>query len=104
MCSVALVLISLASYGVAFYVVYQLSPTRARMCAASTVALGLGAHWLWFDGTLHTDNRYYLRTVPLIATPVLGVLASAYALRAPGGLSEIRFAFAMATQAPTRPR
>ena len=79
---VLLLLITLASYGIAFYVVRRISPAKASICAASIVALGLGAHWLWFDGTLHTDNRYYLRTVLLIATPVLGVFAAAYALRA----------------------
>ena len=77
-----LLLITLASYGIVFYVVRRLSPVKASVCAASIVALGLGAHWLWFDGTLHTDNRYYLRTVLLIATPALGMLAAAYALRA----------------------
>ena len=82
-----LLLITLASYGIVFYVVRRLSPVKASVCAASIVALGLGAHWLWFDGTLHTDNRYYLRTVLLIATPVLGVLAAAYALRADGRLN-----------------
>ena len=84
---VLLLLITLASYGIVFYVVRRLSPVKASVCAASIVALGLGAHWLWFDGTLHTDNRYYLRTVLLIATPVLGVLAAAYALRADGRLN-----------------
>jgi hypothetical protein len=86
---VLLLLITLASYGIAFYVARRLSPAKASssICAASIVALGLGAHWLWFDGTLHTDNRYYLRTVLLIATPVLGVLAAAYALRADGRLN-----------------
>src|SRR6516165_11183868 len=84
---VLLLLITLASYGIAFYVVRRLSPAKASICAASIVALGLGAHWLWFNDTLHTDNRYYLRTVLLIATPVLGVLAAAYALRADGRLN-----------------
>src|SRR5262249_56739004 len=71
------------------------------------VALGLGAYWLWFDGTLHTDNRYYLRTVLLIATPVFGMLAAAHALRAD---SRLNFAIplmrrpmaAFATSAVTR--
>jgi hypothetical protein len=80
---VLLLLITLASYGIAFCVVRRLSPAKASICAASIVALGLGAYWLWFDGTLHTDNRYYLRTVLLIATPVLGVLAAAGALSDP---------------------
>jgi hypothetical protein len=84
---VLLLLITLASYGIAFCVVRRLSPAKASICAVSMVALGLGAYWLWFDGTLHTDNRYYLRTVLLIATPVLGVLAAAYALRADGRLN-----------------
>jgi hypothetical protein len=84
---VLLLLITLASYGIAFYVVRRLGPAKASICAASIVALGLGAYWLWFDSTLHTDNRYYLRTVLLIATPALGVLAAAYALRADGRLN-----------------
>src|SRR5262249_17799469 len=90
-----------------FCVVRRLSPAKANIFAASMVALGLGAHWLWFDGTLHTDNRYYLRTVLLIATPVLGVLAAAYALRADGGLNFAspfvrRSMVALATSAVTR--
>jgi hypothetical protein len=84
---ILLLLITLASYGIAFYVVRRLSPAKESICAASMVALGLGAYWVWFDATLHTDNRYYLRTVLLIATPVLGVLAAAYALRADGRLN-----------------
>jgi hypothetical protein len=104
---VLLLLITLASYGIAFYVIRRLGPAKAGICAASIVALGLGAYWLWFDGTLHTDNRYYLRTVLLIATPVLGVLAAAYALRADGRLN-FAIAFmrrpmaALATGAVTR--
>jgi hypothetical protein len=84
---IMLLVITLASYGIAFYVVRRLSAAKASICAASMVALGLAAYWLWFDATLHTDNRYYLRTVLLIATPVLGVLAAAYALRADGRLN-----------------
>jgi hypothetical protein len=104
---VLLLLITLASYGIAFYVVRRLSPAKASICAASIVALGLGAYWLWFDGTLHTDNRYYLRTVVLIATPVLGVLAAAYAFRAEGRLNFAipfmrRPLVALATNAVTR--
>jgi hypothetical protein len=104
---VLLLLITLASYAIAFYVVRRLSPAKASICAASMVALGLGAYWLWFDATLHTDNRYYLRTVLLIATPALGVLAAAYALHADGRLN-FAIAFmrrpmaALATGAVTR--
>jgi hypothetical protein len=104
---ILLLLITLASYGIAFYVVRRLGPAKASICAASIVALGLGAYGLWFDGTLHTDNRYYLRTVLLIATPVFGMLAAAHALRAD---SRLNFAIplmrrpmaAFATSAVTR--
>jgi hypothetical protein len=104
---VLLLLITLTSYGIAFYVVRRLGPAKASICAASIVALGLGPYWLWFDGTLHTDNRYYLRTVVLIATPVLGVLAAAYALCADGRLNFAipfmrRPMAALATSAVTR--
>jgi hypothetical protein len=75
----------LASYGVAFLV--WLSPTKAHVYAGSIVAVALAVHWMWFDHALHTDNRYYLRTALLIATPVLGALAAAYALRANGRLN-----------------
>ena len=37
-------------------------------------------YWLWFDHALHTENRYCLRTVLLIAILVFGALAAAYAL------------------------
>src|SRR5262245_25033820 len=104
---VLLLVITLASYGIAFYVVRRLGPAKASICAASMVALGLGAYWVWFDGTLHTDNRYYLRTVLLIATPALGMLAAAYALRADGRMNFAiplmrRRMAALATSAVTR--
>jgi hypothetical protein len=44
-------------------------------------------YWLRFDQALHTDNRYYLRTALLIATPVLGALAAVQALDADGRLN-----------------
>ena len=100
---VLLLLITLASYGIAFYVVWRLRPAKANIRAASIVALGLGAYWLWFDGTLHTDNRYYLRTVLLIATPVLGVVAAAYADRLNFAIPFMRRPMAaLATSAVTR--
>jgi len=104
---ILLLLITLVSYGIAFYVVRRLGPAKASICAASIVALGLGAYWLWFDGTLHTDNRYYLRTVLLIATPVFGMLAAAHALRADGRMNFAiplmrRRMAALATSAVTR--
>src|SRR5262245_46054841 len=55
---VLLLPITLARYGSAFYVVRWLRRAKASICGASIVALGLAAHWLWSDGTVHPDNRY----------------------------------------------
>lgn len=76
----------LAGYGIAFLVLWRLTPTKAHLYAASIVAVALAVYWLWFDHSLHTANRYYLRTALLIATPVLGALAAIYALGAAGRL------------------
>jgi len=77
----------IVSYGVAVLVFGWLTPTRAHIYAASIVALALAAYWSWLDHALHASNRYYLRTVLVIATPMLGALAALYALRADGRLS-----------------
>ena len=48
--------------------------------------MALAAYWLWFDRALHTDNRYYMRTVLLVGTLALGTLAAVQALAADGRL------------------
>jgi hypothetical protein len=77
----------LASYGVAFCALRRFIPTTAHVYAALLVALALAAYWLWFDDALHAGGRYHLRTVLLVATPVLGALAAAHALHVDGRLS-----------------
>ena len=77
---VLLLLATLVSYGIAVLALRRLSPTRAYLYAASIVAITLTVYWLRFDHALHTDNRYYLRTLLLIGTGVLGPLAAVYAL------------------------
>jgi len=81
-----LLLGAVAGYGVAFLVMRRIAPAKAHLGAASIVALALAAYWLRFDHALHTDNRYYMRTALLIATPLLGALAALQALRADGRL------------------
>jgi hypothetical protein len=39
------------------------------------LAAGLIAYWLWLDHSLHGEERYPLRTVLLLVTPVLGCAA-----------------------------
>jgi hypothetical protein len=74
-------------YGIGMYVFWRLSPTNAAAYGVSIVSFALVAHWLWFDHALHADNRYYMRTIVLISTPILGAFAAAYALRAEGHLA-----------------
>jgi len=76
----------LASYAIAFLLLRRLAPTEAPTYAGAIVVVMLVAYWMWFDQALHAENRYYLRTVVLIATPMLGVLAAVRALDADGRL------------------
>jgi hypothetical protein len=83
---------ALASYAAACFIFHRLSgdnipADNVHVYAASTVMGGLAAYWLWFDEALHADNRYYLRTVLLIATPCLGMLAAVQMLEGEGRLA-----------------
>lgn len=73
---------AVAGYAAAVSIFRLLMVPRAHACAALIVLAVLTAYWLTIDHALHTTNRYYLRTVLLMAIPVLGGLAAAYALRA----------------------
>jgi hypothetical protein len=77
----------LAGYGLAFVVLQRLSPERSHVYAGVLVVLALAAYWLRFDHSLHAANRYYMRTVLLITTPVFGVLAAAFAVASDGDLN-----------------
>jgi hypothetical protein len=82
-----LVLAALASYGIAILGLRRLIQVRVHIYAASIVGVALAVYWVCFDRALHADNRYYLRTVLLIGTTVLGVIAALYALRADARLN-----------------
>lgn len=82
-----LLLAALASYAGAFVILRRLVPAQAHVFAAAIVAVALAAYWLWFDRSLHTDDRYYLRTALLIATPLFGALAAWQADDADGQLN-----------------
>jgi hypothetical protein len=84
---VLLLLGALAGYGIAFYLFVQITSRYAHISAGIIVAIVLAVYWLWFDHALHAENRYYVRTALLFATPVLGALAVLYALRADGRLN-----------------
>jgi hypothetical protein len=73
---------ALAGYGAAFLTLWRWAPERAHLYVAAAVAGALAIYWLWFDHALHADNRYYLRTMLIAGTPVLGMLAAVHALEA----------------------
>ena len=75
---------SLAGYGAAFAILSRLVPGKAHLWAAAIVTVSLAIYWLGFDQAILADHRYYMRTMLVIATPALGVLAAFYALRADG--------------------
>ncbi len=51
------------------------------VCAAFAAAcVGLAIYWLIFDRSLHSEGRYFLRTLLIVATPALGTCAGMLAL------------------------
>src|ERR1035437_2818355 len=75
-----LLLTALAGYGIAAVLLRRVNPARAHAYAAFACAAALAVYWVWFDKSLLTEARYNLRTVLLIAMPVLGVLAAVHAM------------------------
>ncbi len=83
---VLLLLAAFAGYGAAFFILARFTLAGAHVCAAAIVVLALVIYWLKLDHALHATDRYFMRTVLLLATPVLGGLAVIYALRTEGRL------------------
>jgi len=77
---------ALAAYVIVYLVVRLASPQRAHLYALAIVTAALVIYWLHFDHSLHTQNRYYVRTAIFLVTPVAGVLTALCALRAEGRL------------------
>lgn len=59
---------TLGAYGSLWLCLQRLAPFAAPLFAALPVVAGLVVWWAMFDHALHADNRYYLRTILLIAT------------------------------------
>lgn len=83
---VLLLAATLAGYALLFLIFRLFDRRRAHLYAAVIVAAALGIYWLSFDHALHAENRYYLRTILVLATPVLGGFAAFYAVNAEGTL------------------
>ena len=75
---------SLAGYALAFVILSRLVPGKTHLWAAAIVTAILAIYWFGFDQAILADHRYYMRTMLVIITPALGLLAACYALRADG--------------------
>lgn len=63
-----------ASAALAFIVLWL--STRSVPLAFAIAAAGVAAYWLWFDESLLAESRYRLRTLMLIALPLLACAAA----------------------------
>jgi hypothetical protein len=75
---------ALAVYGLAFAAMLRFSPARAHLYAAAIATGALAAYWICSAHTVLAENRYYLRTALLYATPAFAVAAVVHALYADG--------------------
>jgi hypothetical protein len=69
-------LAALTGYAIGLVLVRRMNLPRAPAYAALACAAALAVYWVWFDRSILAEARYNLRTVLLIATPALGVLAA----------------------------
>lgn len=85
---VLLLLTVLALYGLTYLLLLRIASNGVALPGAmAIVSAALLAYWLWFDHWVHASNRYYLRTLLVVITPVFGMIAAFYAQRADGLIS-----------------
>jgi hypothetical protein len=77
-----LLFVVLAAYGVCWHILRRFVPTTAHVYSGLVIATVLAVYWLSFDHTLHAEDRYQFRTILLVSTPLLGLVAAAHALHA----------------------
>ena len=77
-----LLAVALAVYDLALNMFRRIAPQNAYVLSVAVCALLLVAYWLVFDTSLLTEGRYNLRTVLLIVTPALGIMAAVHAMDA----------------------
>jgi len=81
---VLLLATTLAGYLLIYLGLSRLVPSKAYLYATAITVMVLAVYWLGFDHSLHASNRYYLRTALVLVTPLLGIAAGLYAMRADG--------------------
>jgi hypothetical protein len=83
---VLLLFCTLAGYAILFRLLGRLRIPKPEIAALCVLAILLVIHWLWFDGALHAEDRYCLRTALIVVTPIFGTLGAAFALQSSEGL------------------
>ena len=81
---VVVLLAAVVVYAAALMLLSIWLPRWACICALGVVLGLLSIYWLHFDHSVHASSRYYLRTVLVIATPLLGMLAALAAMTGEG--------------------
>jgi hypothetical protein len=81
---VLVLLAAVIAYGVILMLLSIWLPRWAWVCALGILLGSLSIYWLRFDHSVHASSRYYLRTALVIATPLLGALASLAAMTREG--------------------
>jgi hypothetical protein len=81
---VLVLLAAIIAYGAILVLLLIWLPKKACICALGILLALLCIHWLYFDHSVHASSRYYLRTVLVIATPLLGALAAITAMTREG--------------------
>jgi hypothetical protein len=82
---VLLLIAVLTGYGLVFFVLSRsLKDENALLIALTLTFIALLFYWVRFDYWVHASNRYYLRTLLVVLTPVFAAFAALYALRADG--------------------
>jgi hypothetical protein len=71
-----LMAVALAFYALLYWAIRRFEFAHASWPAGLAVVAALAVHWLGFDDSLHAEDRYVVRTILLIFTPVAGLLAA----------------------------
>jgi hypothetical protein len=79
---VLLLIAVLACYSLLFFAISRLASREVALLATTTIiAMALLVYWLAFDHWVHASNRYYLRTLLVVITPIFGILATLHVMR-----------------------
>jgi hypothetical protein len=72
----------IAAYAVCLCVCLLLRLHNAQLLSVVLVGAALVVYWSVYDHSLHTQSRYYLRTILILGTPAMGFLAALQAIDA----------------------